>query len=97
MTVAANIPTFRRYSDWRKWLRGLVKHSFHSATGAVLSALGTNGVEGMAPEAVRGYVEGIGLTFSQAVAVFGVSLVLAALRYVHEATAPEMSLPPFDK
>lgn len=78
----------RRISNVRAWLRGLLKNSVHSATGSLLAALGTNGVEGMAPASMQSYVEGVGMNFSQAVAVFAVSLVIGALRYVNESTAP---------
>ena len=82
-------------SDVRAWLRGGVKNCLHSATGSLLAALGTNGVEGLSPEALKPYVEGVGMNFSQAVAVFIVSLGIAALRYVNASTAPGNSLPPW--
>jgi len=75
-------------SDVRAWLRGLFKNAVHSATGTLLAAMGTNTIEGMSPNAIRPFVEGIGMNFQQAVAVFVVSLGMAALRYVNQSTAP---------
>lgn len=85
----------RRMSDVRAWLRGLLKNSVHSATGSLLASIGTNGIEGMAPPALHAYVDGIGMNFSQAVAVFAVSLGIGALRYVNTSTAPGNTEPPF--
>ena len=85
----------RRMSDARAWLRGGLKNCLHSATGSLLAALGTNGVEGLSPEVLKPYVEGVGMNFSQAVAVFLVSLGIAALRYVNSTTAPGRTNPPF--
>ena len=94
-TIQASASYVRRMSDVRAWLRGLLKNSLHSATGSLLAALGTNGIEGMAPQAAQHYVEGIGMNFSQAVAVFVVSLGIGALRYVNTSTAPGQTQPQF--
>lgn len=90
MTVAMNIPTIRRYSNARQWLRGLLRSSIHSATGAVLSGGGTNMLEGM------GW-DGIGLTVTQMGGVFVATLLWSSMQYVHQATAPGQSQPPFTK
>lgn len=80
----------RKYGNPRQWLRGLAKTSIHSGTSAILAVFGTNGAEQLAPDALRG----IGLTLTQAVAVFAVSAVLGAVRFVNETTAD--TPPPFD-
>lgn len=79
---------FKRYANWRAWLRATLRHALHNALGAVLALFGTNGLEASAPAALRPLVEGIGLTFEQAAAVFAVTLATSVLRSVHEATAP---------
>lgn len=79
-----------KYANGRQWLRGLAKHAIHSGTGTVLSVFGTNGAEQLAPEALAG----IGLTLAQALAVFAVSSLLGAVRFVHETT--DTTPPPFD-
>ena len=92
--------SIHRYADFRAWLRALLKEWLHSATGTIIGGLGTNGLESMAPDqilgiAVRTHLEGIGLTWGQCVAVFGVTLFLTTLRRVHAATAPGPTQPPF--
>lgn len=83
-------------SKARLWMRGLLKSGIHNATGSVIAGLGTNGVQGLAPEAWWPYTDGIAMTFNQCVAVFVVSLGLSALKYVHEATKPGNTSPPFN-
>lgn len=87
-TIQASSDYVRRLSDVRAWVRGLLKNCIHSATGTLLASMGTNTIEGMSPNALRPYVDGIGLNFNQAVAIFVVSLGMAALRYVNQSTAP---------
>lgn len=99
-TLAASTAYVRRVSDFRAWLRGLLKEWLHSATGTILSGIGTNGMERLAPDAVMGvaiktHLQGVGLSFQQCVAVFGVTLFLLTLRRVNEATAPGDTKPPF--
>lgn len=73
----------KKYTDVRAYVRGLFKNAFHAGTGAVLSIFGTNGAEQLAPEALVG----IGLNWKQALAVFAVSALLGAVRFVHNTTA----------
>ena len=73
---------------WRLWLRGMLKNGIHNATGTVMAGLGTNGIQGLAPESLWQYTDGIAMSFNQCVAVFVISLGLSALKYVHAATAP---------
>lgn len=80
----------RKYTNPRQWLRALAKTSLHSGTGAILTVFGTNGAEQLAPNALHG----IGLTLTQAIAVFGVSALLGAVRFINETTAD--TPPPFD-
>jgi hypothetical protein len=84
----------RRMSNVRVWVRGLLKNAVHTGTGTVLATLGTNGVEAISPEVMKPYLTGIGMSFSQMVAVFGVSCGLAALKYVNISTAPGDTTPP---
>lgn len=80
--------TLRRFADWRAWLRATLRNAVHNAVGAVLTLLGTNGIEASAPEQLRAYVDGIGLDWQQTLAVFVVTLAASVLRSVHEATKP---------
>ena len=80
----------RKYINPRQWAHGLAKTSIHNGTSAILSVFGTNGAEQLAPNALHG----IGLTLTQAVAVFGVSAVIGAVRFINETTAD--TPPPFD-
>jgi uncharacterized protein YdiU (UPF0061 family) len=86
---------FKRYADGRAWLRATLRHGLHNAIGAVLTLVGTNGIEASTPAALQHYVAGIGLNFEQAAAVFAVTLALSVLRSVHEATAPGKTAAPF--
>jgi hypothetical protein len=97
MTTAVQSSTqyVRRISDARQWIRGLLKNCIHTATGSLLATIGTNSVETLSPAALEPYVRDVGMSFSQAVAVFAVSLIIAALRYVNAATAPGNTQPPF--
>lgn len=99
MTTAVQSSTryVRRMSDVRAWLRGMLKNCVHTATGSLLATMGTNSIETLSPQSMQPYVQGVGMNFSQAVAVFAVSLVIAALRYVNAATAPGNTQPPFNK
>lgn len=92
--LAASTAYVRRMVDVRAWVRGLLKNAVHTGTGSLLSALGTNGVENLSPEVLKPYVQGIGMSFSQAVAVFAVACGFAALRYVNISTAPGDTTPP---
>lgn len=101
-TVQQSTRYVRRMSDARAWLRGLLKEWLHSATGTILSGIGTNGIEQLAPDRIAGYtvkahLVGVGLSFQQCAAVFGVTLFVLALRRVNEATAPGNTQPPFDR
>lgn len=87
----------KRYTDLRHWFRATLKHALHNAIGAVLALLGTNGIEASAPESMRAMVEGIGLNFEQALAVFLVTLGTSVLRSVHGATAPGYTETPFQQ
>lgn len=87
--------TLSRFADWRAWLRATLKHGVHNAVGALLTLLGTNGIEASTPASLQQYVEGIGLNFEQAAAVFSVTLFLSVLRSVHEVTKPGRTAPPF--
>lgn len=78
----------------RLWFRGILRHALHHATGAILAGVSTNGIEGMAPVALQPYVDGLAMSLTQCAAVFVMSLWLAGLRYVHEATAPGGTTPP---
>jgi hypothetical protein len=73
-----------KYADWRQWMRGLLKTAVHSGTSAILSGFGTNGIEGLAPASLSQYTAGIGL--SQMLAVFLVSAVLGAVKFINETT-----------
>jgi hypothetical protein len=98
MTTAVQSSTqyVRRISDARQWLRGLLKNCIHTATGSLLATIGTNSVETLSPAALEPYVRDVGMSFSQAVAVFAVSLVIAALRFVNASTRPSgNTAPPF--
>lgn len=84
----------RRVSSVRQWFRGLLREWLHSATGTILSGIGTNGIEQLAPDsfagiAIKTHLQGVGLSFQQCAAVFGVTLFVLALRRVNEATAPQ--------
>lgn len=72
----------------------MLKNAIHNATGTVIAGVGTNGLQGMAPEALWAYTDGIAMSFNQCVAVFGVTLVMSALKYVNAATAPGNTTPP---
>ena len=78
-----------KYADWRQWLRGLMKNAVHSGTGTVITTFGTNGAEQLAPEMLKG----IGLNMEQAISVFAVSAIYAAVKFVHEST--EATTQPF--
>ncbi len=98
-TIQASAQYVRRVSNFRAWFRGLLKEWLHSATGTILSGIGTNGMEQLAPEQVAGiaiktHLEGVGLSCHQCVAVFGVTLFLLTLRRVNAATAPGNTTPP---
>ena len=84
-----------KYADWRQWLRGLLKTAVHSGTSAILSGFGTNGIEGLAPASLSQYTAGIGLSLSQMLAVFVVSAVLGAVKFINETT--EATTQPFPK
>jgi hypothetical protein len=99
-SLTASTAYVRRISSARHWLRGLLKEWLHSATGTILSGIGTNGIEQLAPDsiagvAVKAHLVGVGLSFQQCAAVFGVTLFVLALRRVNEATAPGNSVPPW--
>lgn len=74
--------TLRKYTNPMAYVRGLLRSSVNSGTGAILAVFGTNGAEKLAPEALAN----IGLNWKQALAVFAVSAALAAVRFVHEST-----------
>lgn len=93
-TLSASTAYVRRMSNVRAWLRGLLKSAIHTGTGAVLTAAGTNGVETLSPEVLKPYVEGVGMDFRQAMAVFAVACGMSALRYVNESTKPGDTNPP---
>lgn len=100
-TLTASTAYVRRISSVRQWLRGLIKEWLHSATGTILSGIGTNGIEQLAPDEIAGvavkvHLQGVGLSFQQCAAVFGVTLFVLALRRVNEATAPGETQPPFE-
>lgn len=89
-----------RYTDFRAWLRALLKEWLHTATGTIMGGFGTNGLEQMAPEqilgvAVKAHLQGIGLTWQQCLAIFALTLFITTLRRVHEATAPDRTVAPF--
>jgi hypothetical protein len=99
-TLQASVAYARRVSNFREWLRGLLREWLHSATGTILTGVGTNGVEQMAPEqmwgmAVKAHLQGVGLSMQQCFAVFGVTLFVLTLRRVNEATAPGTTNAPF--
>lgn len=72
----------KRYTDIRQYLKGLWRNAIHAGTGALITTFGTNGAEQLAPESLKG----IGLNMEQAVAVFVVSALYAAVKFVHEST-----------
>jgi hypothetical protein len=90
---------FARYSNFRLWLRALLKEWLHSATTAIIGGFGTNGAEAMAPDVlfgvqVKAHLVGLGLTWDQCVALFGIHLFWTVIRRVNEATRPGNTNPP---
>lgn len=81
--------TLRKYTDIRQFLRGLLKNAINAGTGSIITVFATNGAEQLAPEALVN----IGLNWQQALSVFAVSAILAAVRFVHEST--EETRPPY--
>lgn len=73
----------RKYTDLRSWARQLAKSSIHAGTGAILSGLGTNGAEAVAPELLKG----IGMDLKQMAAVFVSAAFVTALQKINQATA----------
>lgn len=71
-----------KYTDYKQWLRALAKVSVHAGTGAILTGFGTNGVAAMVPS-----MADIALNVKQAVAVFIVSALLTAIKFIHESTS----------
>lgn len=79
------------YASPSAWFRGLWKNCIHTGSGSVITALGTNGAESLAPDTLAG----IGLDGRQIISVFAVSTAVAAFRYVHETTKPGTTPIPF--
>ena len=77
------------YTSPRNWLRNLWKGSVHAGVGSVLTVVGTNGAESLAPTMLNG----VGLDLRQMVAVFAASAIIEALRRIHQAT--QDTTPPF--
>lgn len=78
-----------KYTDIRQYFRGLFKNAVHAGTGAIITTFGTNGAEQLAPDMLKG----VGLNWEQAVAIFVVSALYAAVKFVHETT--EATAQPF--
>lgn len=81
--------SLQKFTSPRQWFRALTRTSVHAGTGAILSTFGTNGAEQLAPEALKG----IGLSLEQAGAVFVISALLAAVKFINETTTPDENHP----
>lgn len=77
----------QKYTDLRSWLRHAGRGSLHAGTNALLAGAGTNSLEGMAPEVLRG----IGFDWRQMIAVFAAAVFWEVIRRINAVTADAVS------